>query len=286
MRILDCAGVAIVLSLAFVSTAFADNSTYWTIERDYRKCMYPMCGGYWVERVNRAYTRCADGTWQEKCYVVDLDWTVVDLSDQQISDLESAVGTLLLRGEFDEVYFDNLDFGPFHNLAVTEAWVAATEQAPQGQFVRLYDNGIRCVTTPCPSIDQAILNHSWSFAIHSFDLAPSGATEEQIDEGVEAIFSEGGLLAAGTNYWFFDNYDIATGFYASQFYLRVNPATECIKTGCSGQICADEHVITTCEWFPEYACITMQTCEVQDEGHCGWTPTKESEACFDSLEDR
>jgi hypothetical protein len=28
----------------------------------------------------------------------------------------------------------------------------------------------------------------------------------------------------------------------------------CRRTGCSGQVCADQEVVTTCEWKPEYAC--------------------------------
>ena len=30
----------------------ADNWTYYTVRPDYRKCMWPMCGGYFVKRVN------------------------------------------------------------------------------------------------------------------------------------------------------------------------------------------------------------------------------------------
>jgi eight-cysteine-cluster-containing protein len=57
----------------------------------------------------------------------------------------------------------------------------------------------------------------------------------------------------------------------------------CFTTGCSGQLCADQHMYTTCEWLPEYACVKLQVCERQPEGYCGWTPTDESQACFDSL---
>jgi eight-cysteine-cluster-containing protein len=58
------------------------------------------------------------------------------------------------------------------------------------------------------------------------------------------------------------------------------PASDCHPTGCSGQVCADDDVITTCEWREEYACYMSATCERQSDGRCGWTPTPELTACL------
>ena len=58
--------------------------------------------------------------------------------------------------------------------------------------------------------------------------------------------------------------------------------TDCIITGCSGQICASEPVITTCEWMEEYACYhdtNITTCGC-NQGQCGWAQTPELEACL------
>lgn len=57
----------------------------------------------------------------------------------------------------------------------------------------------------------------------------------------------------------------------------------CIRTGCSGQVCASSVVYTTCEWRPEYACYADATCERQEDGNCGWTMTPELEACLGGL---
>lgn len=55
---------------------------------------------------------------------------------------------------------------------------------------------------------------------------------------------------------------------------------ECFIGGCSGQICSDqEHVISTCEAKPEYACYKTAKCERQASGECGWTETAELVAC-------
>jgi hypothetical protein len=34
----------------------------------------------------------------------------------------------------------------------------------------------------------------------------------------------------------------------------------CVRTGCSGHICASRHLVTTCEWNPEYACWRLARC--------------------------
>lgn len=54
----------------------------------------------------------------------------------------------------------------------------------------------------------------------------------------------------------------------------------CRPTGCSGQICADEDVVSTCEWTPIYACYKTAKCEKQSDGKCGWTKTSELESCL------
>ncbi|MBS2013634.1 MAG: hypothetical protein JST00_12140 [Deltaproteobacteria bacterium] len=56
----------------------------------------------------------------------------------------------------------------------------------------------------------------------------------------------------------------------------------CVKTGCSGQICADDHRISTCEFRPEYACYATATCERQSDGRCGWTRTPALTSCLAS----
>ena len=62
----------------------------------------------------------------------------------------------------------------------------------------------------------------------------------------------------------------------------IYPPSECVVTGCSGQLCSDTPVdsFTTCEWRGEYACYTEATCARQADGKCGWTQTDELEACL------
>jgi eight-cysteine-cluster-containing protein len=59
-------------------------------------------------------------------------------------------------------------------------------------------------------------------------------------------------------------------------------ANDCIKTGCSGTVCAEpgKDVMTTCEFKPEYACYRDAACERQGDGSCGWTQSPALTACL------
>ena len=62
--------------------------------------------------------------------------------------------------------------------------------------------------------------------------------------------------------------------------LPPKPLGGCRTTGCSGQICAEEEMMTTCEFRPEYACYQGATCERQPGGKCGWTMSMELQRCL------
>lgn len=54
----------------------------------------------------------------------------------------------------------------------------------------------------------------------------------------------------------------------------------CMKTGCSGQLCSDQNLASTCEYRPEYACYQSAECKRQADGRCGWTETAALTACL------
>jgi hypothetical protein len=58
------------------------------------------------------------------------------------------------------------------------------------------------------------------------------------------------------------------------------PGPICRPTGCSGQVCADEDVVTTCEFRESYGCYKDALCERRPDGKCGWTETPTLAACL------
>ncbi len=58
---------------------------------------------------------------------------------------------------------------------------------------------------------------------------------------------------------------------------------KCVVSGCSGELCVEEgseQGISNCIYNPAFACYKNAMCERQTTGACGWTATRESEACF------
>jgi hypothetical protein len=65
--------------------------------------------------------------------------------------------------------------------------------------------------------------------------------------------------------------------------FKSSPATTtaaCRPTGCSGQICSDEDVVSTCEFRSEYMCYKTAECKRQSNGRCGWTQTAALASCL------
>jgi len=56
----------------------------------------------------------------------------------------------------------------------------------------------------------------------------------------------------------------------------------CVVGGCSGTVCADESMMSTCEFRPEHACYRAAVCERDAAGACGWRKTPELAACLKS----
>lgn len=54
----------------------------------------------------------------------------------------------------------------------------------------------------------------------------------------------------------------------------------CKVTGCSSQICSDTDVVTDCAYEEKYICFQKALCARQIDGKCGWTQTKELQACL------
>jgi hypothetical protein len=124
--------------------------TYIRVRRDYRRCVSPMCGGYWASDLN--------STAQER-YVSGLDFAGSVLDNEVQADIFNA-------GEGEVVLFGRLGarearFGtrPF---MVTEAYrgMPGVSVAAGDKFYGLAQNEIFCIRAPCPSIGVRLLNRA------------------------------------------------------------------------------------------------------------------------------
>jgi hypothetical protein len=160
--------------------------TYYTLRPDLRRCMSPICGGYFVSEVNRARTRCADGSQAPECYVAELT------APEGIELTEGA----LVHGSLVERSYPGIQ-GLWGVLEADFVASAVLESACAGQHVLAYDTGIRCITTPCESLGVVALNVRGTTS--KPDVAFSAATADDDALLEQAFYDELGTTAdAGT----------------------------------------------------------------------------------------
>ncbi|MCW5892756.1 MAG: hypothetical protein KIT14_19765 [bacterium] len=58
------------------------------------------------------------------------------------------------------------------------------------------------------------------------------------------------------------------------------PVGGCVVTGCSGEICAKEPLMSVCWWFPAFVCFSSATCAPQADGQCGWIIDEALRTCL------
>jgi hypothetical protein len=280
--------VLVLASVTFIqpgvaaADSLASTSTFYTIRRDVRRCASPMCGGYFIRLVNQARMRCANGRSMSECYVATIEWNGLPQPDK---DGALVRGTLSTRGDRR---------GRYGVLRAREVWLPASGKQPSGTFFRVRDRGIRCIAAPCETHHEAKLNTSVSRNVAGVDLAGAGASESSVSEATAAMTSAAGVLVAGDHERVSGPAGRSQMLKASQFYLRAKAGgtasnggnagggelKPCFKTGCSSQVCADEEVITTCEYRAEYECYKTAKCERQANGKCGFTDTPELRRCL------
>lgn len=261
--------------------------TYFEIWRDQRKCASPTCGGFFLWRLNRSTTVCHDGSSDFTCYTPELDFSEANLPEDLQATLLEAAGrdsvsdgaVAIVRGRFGAKDYGGT-FGDMGRFIVTEAWVSANDAVSDGVFVKALDNGVRCITTPCPSIVEKALNESRTANIAGIDWSAGDFTDEQVASFSTDLTTPHGVLVAGSRYTWSEHSTTGKGRTATAVYRQLT-SPQCYVGGCSSQICSDqEGLVSTCEWKDEYACYQNATCERQPDGHCGWTPTDELNACL------
>ena len=202
-------------------------SVYFRIRRDQRRCVSPLCGGAWVTQVNSRTTRCADDSVSAECYVADIDWSALGLSERALPEFQNTAiqGSAVVRGRLRQQ--EHGTFGLLGQLVVTEGWQAATDATPTGSFYQVRDSGRRCIAAPCFSIEELRLNTAATPTASDVDLSRvAGVTAEDIDKGIDYLHNAPeGILVAGLNRNVADAGPAGDGvrLVASQFYFRVSP---------------------------------------------------------------
>lgn len=189
-----------------------DPHGFYEARQDFRKCMSPMCGGLYLIKANRAFMRCPDGNLARECYVGTIDWQ--DVGGNVFSGNE----TLVLQGVLKRGGDDT--FGTF---TVSNAYRPISDSKPRGKFVGIEGNGIMCITSPCFSFDQYVLNGKKQTTLSGVNLEYAGGDKSEMEKAFNLMAEGEVLVAAGFNRRTDDFAGPGREFYATQFYLPVNP---------------------------------------------------------------
>jgi hypothetical protein len=207
-----------------------DAYTYFAITADVRRCAFPTCGGWFLSRVNKTTTQCHDGRYASSCYTPVLDWSQAFLSAEQQGQLleacsrDTASGGVygVVRGSFARTNSTTPRPG-MGRFVISEAWITDADALSDGVFVKIRDNGLRCFTSPCPSLTETTLNNSRVTDIAAIDFAPSGMSDDEIAELMQTTTTPDGVMVAGYRYTVRENGATALGRTATTGYYCLTP---------------------------------------------------------------
>lgn len=168
--------------------------TYYSVRPDLRKCVSPICGGYFLSEVNKKKTTCADGTKvnsTDGCYVSEIDFNGLTLEEGG-----------LIFGSFVKKEYPG--FGTYDTFAV-ESLYNPLFDIPHRSWFRynlVRDNGLRCITSPCPSTDISKLNtrYVWQDDFTFEDIEAFGGDEQAARAAFEPAYATEGSITDG--FWY------------------------------------------------------------------------------------
>jgi hypothetical protein len=241
--------------------------------RDFRRCIAPLCGGFFVKRVNEATTTCADGSKQAECYVSSITFNGMGLSAREEQEFRAAVesGHALMKARTYKTKWNGIKLG---TLKASEGWLSATNSVDasfDGTFYRAADNGIRCIQAPCPSTTAFQLNskESWNVIAVHLDNTQNPADQNTLSRAQNALSTPEGILVAGGVALpkCLPGSNCGPFVQASDFYLKY---THTEGKSCGGHVMGPPPHCNAgqyCAWTPENMCGAFDA-----SGACSYKP--------------
>lgn len=163
--------------------------SYVTLRKDTRKCMAPLCGGWYVADVNRASLN--------EQYVSALDFTSGGVSfDARV---EAAVlgagdGEVVLRGKL------GAKENTWHTrkFVVSDAWrgLPGVRVAQGDVFNAVAPMNLQCIVAPCPSVKVSQLNSTKTVLAHGLTFARAAKPFVDLNWLESRVLGHGALVAS------------------------------------------------------------------------------------------
>lgn len=208
--------------------------TYVVARRDYRKCAFPMCSGWFIHDVNRAELR--------EVYVPRFDFSASNLVTEEQQELVKGApaNEVVLYGKLGALKNGYRDF------VVTSAWrgmpgVTFTEGSDT--FFRVAQVNIQCFAAPCATMQATKLHTTSKTLFH--DLSVERASMPNVDQNFMTFrITDKDALVAGK---FVDGAQVGVGrekvLDAAQVFVKLPVSTQaCARP--SAPLCSPSKVNT------------------------------------------
>lgn len=207
-------------------------SSIYSVKPDYRKCAFPMCGGWYLTPLNQfsLQLETEDEAYQNSLllpnsiYVANVDFKKLRLSEKQLEELQLAMHNqqAVLRGVVNKglsILTTNVKAPSFSTEA---AWIGANKNEAVGPYLKVASSGIVCITTPCPYFKADLVNTNYSFQFHELSVEKAALDRDQEAQAWEAIASRG-LLISGLKYESQGQIGTGTGIAATKVFFAFPP---------------------------------------------------------------
>ena len=204
----------------------------YSVKPDYRKCAFPMCGGWFLTPVNQYSLQLEDeaeayqnsSLLPNSIYVAYINYRPLGLKPAQIQELEAAMRSeqALLRGAITNSF--TAVIGPITSktLVVNGAWTGANKTVALGPYLKVASSGIICITTPCPYYKANLINSLYSTNFHELTFAKAELTREQEALAWQAVASDG-LVMTGLRYESQGQVGTGIGISATKVFFAFPP---------------------------------------------------------------
>ena len=155
-------------------------------------CTNPItCAPYELTRVNRSSLKCNDGLYHASCTVKAVNFGNLAAAQALEDAIDSGSATVLVKGRF-KIYVDFLAF------EASEAWLSQIDGgAIDATWVRMSDNGRRCIDAPCASIHEERLNSTRAMDIDGFDFSDDVSQDLQDKVYSQITKADGAIVVGG-----------------------------------------------------------------------------------------
>lgn len=184
-----------------------------SLRRDYRECLYPHCGGYFLHDLN---------VFNEETYVYKLDYSASGLNEEDISVINHApINQVVIRGTLGPV----LPFWNVRALIVLDAYVGMPDKSPRSSdafYIASQEKPPKyCVVAPCNNDLATLVNTPRQTEFTSYSIENAAASFVDRPWLTSRVKKHGALVAAtleqGTHYP--GGYEIILN--ASQVYVHL-----------------------------------------------------------------